>query len=140
MPHALEKDHIRFLLPGNTHCEKKYLLIENYIPMLISFNIKRNICALTDKEEHFSTITFQKLLFKLLLIYKDSHTHYEGPSTGSFLFTTVELARIHETLDHTSAFALVSALKRSYPIETESSDFTKLQEIKNSWKESHLYG
>lgn len=48
-------------------------------------------------------------------------------------------AQIHQNLGHAPAGAVFSALKRAYPIQTEASDLTKLQDITNFCKSCQLY-
>lgn len=136
---ALEIFQVRFPLPDYTCFEYKSFLISNNIPMLLGLNLQRKLYAVTDKDENLPTITFRKVGIKLSLIYKDCHIYYEGSSTGSFLFATVELAWIHRNLGHASAGAVYSALKLAYPIETDATDLIKLHKFTKSCKVCWLY-
>lgn len=59
--------------------------------MLLGLSLQRKLYTVSDEDEYLPAITFQKLGHKLLVIYKDGHVYYEGPSTGPYLFATVEL-------------------------------------------------
>lgn len=70
---------------------------------------------------------------------EDNHLYYEGPPAGEFLFSSSELAQIHRNLGHAPAGAVYSALRRTYSIETDTSDLTKLQQINEQCKGCQLY-
>lgn len=74
--------------------------------MLIGLNLQRKLHSIIDNNDQSPSISFRKLGITISLSYKDGHLYKQGPQTGSFLFTTMELAQFNRNLGHAPAGAV----------------------------------
>lgn len=115
------------------------LFIANDISMLFGLNEKRKLHTITCKNNHSPYAKLCKLDITLALCYLDGHLYYPRSQTCSFFFVINELAQIQWNVGHAPAGADSCALRRSYPLEAEISNLSKLQETTESCKGYQLY-